>query len=485
MKEKISIKTLFLLGIISIGLIGLGIGSTYAMFIASAEINNPITIDTSLNPESNVIRMFNVTVPGDGISTITLNVNNIENTDVNYAVWYTSNSSNIEVGTYFGNEDSSGSVGNISSNNTKKVYVQIKNIMTNSSHVTLGIASSYDNVTLSNNMTLVPNSSIPEPSGLAKKITDIYNNGNKSTVVSNSITYNYVTSNSIMNDRRGSPKIGINSGNIRYYGINPNNYIYFNCSDYNNQTASTCEIWRIIGVFDGKVKIMRGSQIGTLAWDQDKNSDTSLTTYDNNWTTATLMELLNNKYYNGNTSGIVSYYSNSDGSTVSNLDMTSIGLKNDVTRNMIDTETWHLGGWFSALIDTAKMYEYENSTNIYTGRDLTWDGKIALVYPSDYGYAVDFNNCSQTLYNYNLIYCLKNNWMYNIITNNGNNVGWVLTPISNDGVSVWHVNSEGYMRNLHSSYLDSGVIPTLYLKQNIDISGGNGNSSSPYQLKIS
>ena len=485
MKEKISIKTLFLLGIISIGLIGLGIGSTYAMFIASAEINNPITIDTSLNPESNVIRMFNVTVPGDGISTITLNVNNIENTDVNYAVWYTSNSSNIEVGTYFGNEDSSGSVGNISSNNTKKVYVQIKNIMTNSSHVTLGIASSYDNVTLSNNMTLVPNSSISEPSGLAKKITDIYNNGNKSTVVSNSITYNYVTSNSIMNDRRGSPKIGINSGNIRYYGINPNNYIYFNCSDYNNQTASTCEIWRIIGVFDGKVKIMRGSQIGTLAWDQDKNSDTSLTTYDNNWTTATLMELLNNKYYNGNTSGIVSYYSNSDGSTVSNLDMTSIGLKNDVTRNMIDTETWHLGGWFSALIDTAKMYEYENSTNIYTGRDLTWDGKIALVYPSDYGYAVDFNNCSQTLYNYNLIYCLKNNWMYNIITNNGNNVGWVLTPISNDGVSVWHVNSQGYMRDLHSSYLDSGVIPTLYLKQNIDISGGNGNSSSPYQLKIS
>ena len=485
MKEKISIKTLFLLGIISIGLIGLGIGSTYAMFIASAEINNPITIDTSLNPESNVIRMFNVTVPGDGISTITLNVNNIENTDVNYAVWYTSNSSNIEVGTYFGNEDSSGSVGNISSNNTKKVYVQIKNIMTNSSHVTLGIASSYDNVTLSNNMTLVPNSSIPEPSGLAKKITDIYNNGNKSTVVSNSITYNYVTSNSIMNDRRGSPKIGINSGNIRYYGINPNNYIYFNCSDYNNQTASTCEIWRIIGVFDGKVKIMRGSQIGTLAWDQDKNSDTSLTTYDNNWTTATLMELLNNKYYNGNTSGIVSYYSNSDGSTVSNLDMTSIGLKNDVTRNMIDTETWHLGGWFSALIDTAKMYKYENSTNIYTGRDLTWDGKIALVYPSDYGYAVDFNNCSQTLYNYNLIYCLKNNWMYNIITNNGNNIGWVLTPISNDGVSVWHVNSQGYMRDLHSSYLDSGVIPTLYLKQNIDISGGNGNSSSPYQLKIS
>ena len=323
------------------------------------------------------------------------------------------------------------------------------------------------------------------PINAVKLITDLYTNATKTTTTVNSVTYNLASSVGLMNDRKGSMSTNIDAGNIRYYGANPNNYIYFNCSDYSNQTSSTCETWRIIGVFNDKIKIMRGSQIGTLAWDQDKNVDSSLTTYDNNWTTATLMELLNNKYYNGNTSGIVSYYSNSDGSTVSNLDMTSIGLKNDVTRNMIDTETWHLGGWFSALIDTAKMYEYENSTNIYTGRDLTWDGKIALVYPSDYGYAVDFNNCSQTLYNYNLIYCLKNNWMYNIITNNGNNVGWVLTPISNDGVSVWHVNSEGYMRNLHSSYLDSGVIPTLYLKQNIDISGGNGNSSSPYQLKIS
>ncbi len=484
MKEKISIKTLFLLGIISIGLIGLGIGSTYAMFIASAEINNPITIDTSLNPESNVIRMFNVTVPGDGISTITLNVNNIENTDVNYAVWYTSNSSNIEVGTYFGNEDSSGSVGNISSNNTKKVYVQIKNIMTNSSHVTLGIASSYDNVTLSNNMTLVPNSSIPEPSGLAKKITDIYNNGNKSTVVSNSITYNYVTSNSIMNDRRGSPKIGINSGNIRYYGINPNNYIYFNCSDYNNQTASTCEIWRIIGVFDGKVKIMRGSQIGTLAWDQDKNSDTSLTTYDNNWTTASLMTLLNNQYYDGDTSGTVTYYSGSDGSTSTTINMSNVGIKNDETREMIVDTTWNLGGWFSAMIYTFVMNGHENSTTVYSGNSSVWTGKIALAYPSDYGYAVDFTKCNKTLYNYNASACTSNNWMYNIVTNNGGTAGWLLTPISNDGVSAWHVNTQGYLRDLYNTYLAESVTPALFLHSNVIYNGGDGSSTNPYQLSL-
>ena len=44
------------------------------------------------------------------------------------------------------------------------------------------------------------------------------------------------------------------AGDIRYYGAAPNNYIYFNCSDYSNQSSSTCETWRIIGVFDGKVK---------------------------------------------------------------------------------------------------------------------------------------------------------------------------------------------------------------------------------------
>ena len=34
--------------------------------------------------------------------------------------------------------------------------------------------------------------------------------------------------------------------NVRYIGANPSNYVYFNCSDYTNPTADTCELWRII-----------------------------------------------------------------------------------------------------------------------------------------------------------------------------------------------------------------------------------------------
>lgn len=87
-------------------------------------------------------------------------------------------------------------------------------------------------------------------------------------VINNNITYNYDTTNSLMQD------VG---GNLRYYGANPNNYIYFNCSDYNNQSSSTCETWRIIGVFEGKVKIIRGSQIGKYSWD-NKNTSTGAET---------------------------------------------------------------------------------------------------------------------------------------------------------------------------------------------------------------
>ena len=92
-----------------------------------------------------------------------------------------------------------------------------------------------------------------------------------------------------------------NAGNIRYYGASPNNYIYFNCSDYSNQSSSTCETWRIIGVFEGKVKLIRGSQIGTYAWDNKNTSTGAETAYGkNDWTDARLMKLLNPGYESRN-----------------------------------------------------------------------------------------------------------------------------------------------------------------------------------------
>ena len=91
------------------------------------------------------------------------------------------------------------------------------------------------------------------PLGVATEyITNLYTEASKEEVTNNSITYNKAPSVNLMNDRLGGTTSDLDGGNIRYYGVSPNNYVYFNCSDYSNQTSDTCEIWRIIGVFDSK-----------------------------------------------------------------------------------------------------------------------------------------------------------------------------------------------------------------------------------------
>ena len=331
----------------------------------------------------------------------------------------------------------------------------------------------------------------------ADYITDLYTEAAKVTATNNSITYNTAPSVSLMNDRLGGTTTDLDGGNIRYYGANPNNYIYFNCSDYSNQTSSTCETWRIIGVFDGKLKLIRGSQIGKYSWD-NKNTSTGAENDagKNDWTTARLMKLLNpSNYYkvdsNDNNLGQSLYYNSASGKCYSgqnnatvDCDFTSTGIKNAETRNMIAETTYNLGGWNSNSVYSNQIYEYERGTTVYSGRPTTWKGKIALAYPSDYGYAADLNQCKdKTLYDYDNRTCTSNNWMKAIITNNGSNTGWLLTPNSGNSYYAWYVDSVGYVSNYSIAYSAFGAVPVLSLSSELGIeSGGDGSSSNPYKL---
>ena len=332
----------------------------------------------------------------------------------------------------------------------------------------------------------------------ADYITDLYTEAAKVTATNNSITYNTAPSVSLMNDRLGGTTTDLDGGNIRYYGANPNNYIYFNCSDYSNQTSSTCETWRIIGVFDGKLKLIRGSQIGKYSWD-NKNTSTGAEndTGKNDWTTARLMKLLNpSNYYkvdsNDNNLGQSLYYNSASGKCYSgqnnatvDCDFTSTGIKNDETRNMIAETTYNLGGWNTFTVYPNEIYEYERGTTVYTGRLPTWTGKIALAYPSDYGYAADLNQCvNKQLNKYNDSTCTSNNWMKSIITNNGSNDGWLLTPHSNYSYIAWGVILSGIMGGNHAYYSSYGSAPVLYLSSELGIESGvgDGSSSNPYKL---
>ena len=318
----------------------------------------------------------------------------------------------------------------------------------------------------------------------AETITNVYMDAAKETVTNNSIIYNTAPSVSLMND-------GLSGGNIRYYGASPNNYIYFNCSDYSNQSSSTCETWRIIGVFNGKVKLIRGSQIGKYSWDSSVRNVNYGWGF-NDWSQADLMKLLNSGYDSESVGGSLYWnaqsgtcFSGRDNATV-DCDFTSTGIKNDETRNMIAEVTYNLGGWNDTKIYPNQIYVYERGRTVFSGRPTTWTGKIAVAYPSDYGYAADLNQCKQTLVNYDNSTCTSNNWMKNIVTNNGGNYGWLLTHRPDSSSSTWTVRREGLANNISEASGGLGVVPVLYLNSGIKIDSGDGDGSesNPYQLSL-
>ena len=315
-------------------------------------------------------------------------------------------------------------------------------------------------------------------------INNLYNNSTKTPVVNNSITYQYDTTNNLMQDT---------AGNIRYYGASPNNYIYFNCDSY---PSTNCELWRIIGVFDGKIKLMRNSSIGSYSWDTSASSVNSGYGI-NEWSQADLMKLLNPGHESESVGGSLYYNSksgtcyNSEKDATTSCNFTSIGIKNATTRNMIANTTWNLGGWDTSDIFSNVMYEKERGTTVISNpsdgitRTTTWTGKIALAYPSDYGYATDLSKCSQTLYNYgsstDSYACRSNDWMYPIITNSGSYYGWLLVSYSSIVNCAFLVHSAGAVFNF-GGYDAGGIAPVLYLGSDQDIVSGDGSQSNPYKL---
>ena len=322
--------------------------------------------------------------------------------------------------------------------------------------------------------------------------------------------------------------------NVRYIGADPNNYVYFNCSDYANPTADTCELWRIIGVFnnvtkgDGSkenlVKIiradsLRADSLGEYAWDYKKNG-VGTSTYDygsNDWTDSQLMMMLNPTNYlkegYTNSSDIISsgsqqlyskmgsYYNGTRGCSpvevargasfsCTRLNFTSIGLKNDVTRNAIEEVVWNLGGSSTYNDVTPSMfYERERGTTVYTGRPTTWTGKVGLMYPSDYGYATsggatkDRAAClAKELFNWyysDFSDCKGNDYLYN-----SSLYQWTLAPGSARAYLVFGVYEDGRVR-YNTPNATYAVRPALFLKSNIKVKSGTGESSNPYQLLYS
>ena len=480
--QKISVKTIYLILVISIGLVGLGVGSTFAMFTASSEIDNPISFTAGIFGESDVIETVEVTVPAGETKATNLHVTNSTNSNLNYVMWYIDEGLDIELGSK--RTDSGTYQTTIGAGEEHQYEVSIRNNSNSDVTVVIGVSSGTGSVTLSSDMKMVPQSEL-KPT-LASVITNLYNNSTKTPVVNNSITYQYDTTNNLMQDT---------AGNIRYYGATPKNYVYFNCDSY---PSTNCELWRIIGVFDGKIKLMRNETIGKYSWDTSASSVNSGSGV-NEWSQADLMKLLNPGHESESVGGSLYYnsksgtcYSGQSNATTS-CNFTSTGIKNDTTRNMIADITYNTGGHTTSNVFSNVMYEKERGITTVSNpsdgitRTTTWTGKIALAYLSDYGYATDLSKCSQTLYDYDnstdSYACRTNDWMYPIITNSGKTYGWLLTPYSSYANNAFSVGSAGYVSGGSNGVCNAnGVAPVLYLGSNQNIVAGDGSQSKPYQL---
>ena len=271
----------------------------------------------------------------------------------------------------------------------------------------------------------------------------------------------------------------------RYYGPSPNNYI---CLDMEGQ--STCPdrgLFRIIGsIYEENAKknllkvikatpLTDGGTTSTFSWDNKSDG-----TYSNVWSSTTsgtsnganLMQLLNGIYL---TRGTGSYY-NGD-STAITVNFGSTGLT-DVAQDLMNTgegnnlSKYYLGGYDDEGLMTGEIYLAERGKTTSSGNALYWDGKVGLMYPSDYGYAAG-NDCATNTASYDYdVECKDKDWLYI------DGEEWTMTPDASGTDGVWRV-CDGFANRSGSSN-PIASLPTFYLKSDISVTGGTGTSSDPY-----
>ena len=234
-----------------------------------------------------------------------------------------------------------------------------------------------------------------------------------------------------------------NYDNIRYYGQNPNNYVYFNCTDIDNQTSDTCELWRIMGVIDGKAKIISNEFVANYPWDFNGL---------NNWDNSTLKSYLNGDYYN------------------------SI---NSVYQAMISEETYYLGGPTDSNYRTLTASEYytveRDSSQVYSGNSATTIQKIGLMYPSDYGYAAG-QSCLTTALTSYAEGCYQTNYLFNIVSQ------WLQSPVANSRYAATMLAGQNSVVCYDDLSTSTTLKAVLYLTSTTKITGGDGSQSSPFTL---
>ena len=285
----------------------------------------------------------------------------------------------------------------------------------------------------------------------------------------------------------------------RYAGANPNNYL---CFGTDAETCSEDNLYRIIGVFNGQVKLIKSTSIGDYVWDIDNVDFSTIINTNNQDTNYKVMQLGDilavPDRLNGSNIWLeadLNYYINND------------YFYNTLTsdwQDKISTTIWYVGGGGLTQIvygvnSTAKnAYNYEQGSN----KDgTTYEAKVGLMYLNEYYYGASPTYWSYPGYtssgypdvngNYGAEYdyraAINDNWMFS------GTQEWTISRESSDNFNVNSINIEndgsvGRSPINDSIYLgDDGTLavrPAFYLSSDVLYASGDGTIDLPIRIVV-
>ena len=234
---------------------------------------------------------------------------------------------------------------------------------------------------------------------------------------------------------------GAGDNSYRYAGASGsvNNYI---CLGSDEATCPDANLFRIIGVFGDKTKVMRAKSIGTKQWHSSSS---------NTWSSSSLNTYLNGEY------------------------LTSLGT----LAEKIATTTWKVGGGSWANIGTsvpATAYQYEVGSSAST---TTYDAKIGLMYVTDYYYGASPSAWTLVGYDSDATKDYRAaktiNWLYL-----GPNE-WTISRNSDNTTNAFLVSSTGSVSNPIVTF-SYAARPSFSLESSTTYVSGSGSMSDPVRV---
>lgn len=228
---------------------------------------------------------------------------------------------------------------------------------------------------------------------------------------------------------------GAQDNSYRYAGANPNNYVCFGSDE---ETCPADNLYRIIGVFNGQVKLIKSTRYGNYVWDAGNSNTWDASTKPDIYTT------LNTTYYN------------------------TLGSE---WQSKIATHSWKVGGMARDTSATAKDYYDTEVGTGQSGYEETM--KIGLMYVSDYGYGASEEYWTTELYNYEPT--VDSNWMHL-----GSNE-WTISRYSGTADYAFGVYGTGSVGNGYVG-TTAAVRPSFYLESDVTYASGSGSMTDPLKI---